>query len=55
MPDPDSPDSPLPFVLQPFASERMEAWEVSTAVEFVENDSPECIKPAGSASHEVKR
>jgi len=37
----------LSIVLVPFSSELMEAWEVSAAVEFVENDSPECIKPVG--------
>ena len=37
----------LSIVLVPFPSEFMEAWEVSAAVEFLENDTPECIRPFG--------
>ena len=40
----------LSLVLTPFPSEFMQGWEVASSVEFVENDSLDCIKPVGGAS-----
>jgi putative SOS response-associated peptidase YedK len=34
----------LSLILQPVASERVEAYEVSTLVNSPENDSPECVR-----------
>jgi len=39
----------------PFPSEFMEAWEVSTSVEFVENNTPDCIKPVGGTSATIRQ
>jgi putative SOS response-associated peptidase YedK len=34
----------LSLILEPVASERVEAYEVSTLVNSPENDSPECVR-----------
>ena len=44
----------VPLMLVPFPSGFMEAWEVSTSVEFVENDTPECIKPVGGPNATIR-
>ncbi len=46
--DPDLKDpSQLKNMLKPYASEEMEAYEISTFVNSPKNNSPECINPTG--------
>lgn len=47
--DPDTRDpAVLGKLLEPFTSEKMEAYRVSTFVNSAAHDSPECIRPAGA-------
>ena len=36
-----------PELLRPYPSDEMRAYRVSTAVNSVKNDGPECLEPAG--------
>jgi len=44
--DPAATVEELRALLRPFPAERMQAYEVSRAVNSVRNDTEECIEPA---------
>lgn len=42
----DTPTDSLKALLQPFPDDQLEAYAVSTLVNHVDNDGPECVQPA---------